>query len=112
MPEELEIRVKELEEKVARFDLQQLTYPLDDATQRILGNLVTDKIEDIVRVIFGGDGTDGELNVSSGTTDIALGGARVVTKNYSSISITGTGAITFSNPHAEGTTVIFKNQSG
>lgn len=58
---------------------------------------------------FGGDCTDGALTISTGTTTINLGGASEVTKNYSSISITGTGALTFSNPHANGTLVIFKS---
>lgn len=54
---------------------------------------------------FGGDGTDGALSISSGTTTIDLAGAQVVTKNYTSISITGTGALAFINPHAQGTMV-------
>jgi len=61
---------------------------------------------------FGGDGSDGALTVSSGTTDIDLGGDAVVVKNYTSISITGTGAVTFSNPHTNGTIVILKSQGG
>lgn len=59
---------------------------------------------------FGGDGSDGALSVSSGTTTIDLGSAQVVSKNYTSISITGTGKIAFSNPHANGTTIILKSQ--
>lgn len=59
---------------------------------------------------FGGNGSDGALAVSSGTTTIDLAGAAYVVKNYTSISITGTGKIAFSNPHAEGTIVIFKSQ--
>lgn len=59
---------------------------------------------------FGGDGSDGVLDISSGTTTIALGGARVVTKNYTYISITGTGALAFSGAHANGTFIILKSQ--
>jgi hypothetical protein len=59
---------------------------------------------------FGGDGSDGALTVSSGTTTIDLAGAQVVIKNYSSISITGTGKVAFSNPHANGTTIIFRSK--
>ncbi len=55
---------------------------------------------------FGGDGSDGALAITSGTTTIALGGAQVVVKNYSSISITGTGKLAFSGAHASGTVVI------
>lgn len=57
---------------------------------------------------FGGDGSDGALSVSSGTTTIDLGGAAIFIKNYSSISITGTAKLAFSNPHANGTIIIFK----
>lgn len=53
------------------------------------------------------DGSDGDLTVSSGTTTIDLGGAQVVVKNYKDISITGSGQVAFSNPHANGTTIIF-----
>ncbi len=56
---------------------------------------------------FGGTGADGAL---SGTTVIDLGSAQVVVKNYTSISITGTQTITFTNPHANGTIVILKSQ--
>jgi len=59
---------------------------------------------------FGGTGTDGALSVSSGTTNIDLGSAAIVIKNYSSISITGTGSITFTNPNASGTIVYLKSQ--
>jgi len=58
---------------------------------------------------FGGDGTNGALSVT-GTTDLDVGAARVFIRNYSSISITGTGALTFSNPHANGTLIILKSQ--
>lgn len=59
---------------------------------------------------FGGDGSDGALTISSGTTTIDLLGAKSVEKNYTSISITGTGALAFSNPHAGGTAIILKSQ--
>lgn len=59
---------------------------------------------------FGGTGADGALSVSSGTTTIDLGGNKLVIKNYSSISITGTGKIAFINPHANGTVIILKSQ--
>jgi hypothetical protein len=59
---------------------------------------------------FGGTGSDGALSISSGTTTIDLANAQVVTKNYTSISITGTGKLAFSNPHTNGTIVIIKSQ--
>ena len=59
---------------------------------------------------FGGNGADGALSISSGVTNIDLGGAATVVKNYTSISVTGTASITFTNPHANGTIIIFKSQ--
>lgn len=59
---------------------------------------------------FGGDGSDGALSITSGTTTINLGGAAIVEKNYTSISITGTGALAFSNPNANGTKIILRSQ--
>lgn len=63
-----------------------------------------------IRSSTGGTAADGALSVSSGTTTIDLGGAQTVVKNYSSISITGTGKVAFSNPHANGSTIILKSQ--
>jgi hypothetical protein len=59
---------------------------------------------------FGGTGADGALTITSGTTTIDLANAAVVTKNYTSISITGTGALAFSNPNTNGTIIILKSQ--
>ena len=54
---------------------------------------------------IGGDGSDGALTITSGTTTIDLGGVENFVKNYSSISITGTGALAFINPHNKGTVI-------
>lgn len=59
---------------------------------------------------FGGNGSNGALNISSGTTTIDCANAAVVVLNYTTVSITGTGKLAFSNPHANGTTVIIKVQ--
>jgi len=59
---------------------------------------------------FGGTGSDGALVITSGTTTIDLGAAQVVTKNYTSISITGTGVLAFTNPHANGTIIKLLSQ--
>lgn len=59
---------------------------------------------------FGGDGSDGDLTISSGTTNIDIGGATTVVKNYESISITGTGVLGFTNPNSDGTTVFLKSK--
>jgi hypothetical protein len=53
-------------------------------------------------VKFGGDGSDGALAVSSGNTNIDCANT--------SIAITGTGKVTFINPHANGTTIVLKSQ--
>lgn len=60
--------------------------------------------------VFGGDGSDGALSITSGTTTIDLGGAALVVKNYTSIAITGTGALAFTNPSTNGTIIILKSQ--
>ena len=59
---------------------------------------------------FGGDGSDGALAISSGTTTIDLSNVSYVVKNYTSISITGTGKLAFSNPNTNGSIVILKSQ--
>ena len=60
---------------------------------------------------FGGDGTDGALAISSGTTTLDLEGAAVVVKNYISVSITGAGQLAFSNPHPNGTIILLRVQN-
>jgi hypothetical protein len=59
---------------------------------------------------YNGDGSDGALSISSGTTTIDCDGKAIVVKNYTSISITGTGKLAFSNPHAGGTLVVLLSQ--
>lgn len=59
---------------------------------------------------FGGTGTDSALAITSGTTTIDLGNAAYFEKNYTSISITGTGALAFSNPNANGTVIMLRSQ--
>lgn len=58
---------------------------------------------------FGGDGSDGALSITSGTTTTSLASANVYIKNYSSISITGTGKQAFSSPATTGSVVIWKS---
>lgn len=59
---------------------------------------------------FGGTGADGALAITSGATNIDCANAAVVIKNYTSISITGTSSLTFTNPHTNGTIIILKSQ--
>ena len=58
---------------------------------------------------FGGDCTDGALSAVNVTTTINLGGSAVFIKNYSSITVTGTGTIAFSNPNSGGTNIILRS---
>lgn len=59
---------------------------------------------------FGGTGADGAFSNdgSSGPTTISVGTQAVFTKNYSSVSITGTGQLLFSGGNDGGTLVILK----
>lgn len=59
---------------------------------------------------FGGDGTDGALSITSGTTTLSASSADFLIKNYSSISITGTGKLDLSDPSTNGTITILKSQ--
>ena len=72
-----------------------------------VGDVIT---ADKLNALFGGDGSDGDLSISSGTVTLDLGGAKVFIKNYKSISITGTGKLAFTNPNDNGTIVILKSQ--
>lgn len=58
---------------------------------------------------FGGTGADGALSLTVGSI-LSLGNQAVVTKNYTSISITANGAIACTNPNANGTILILKSQ--
>lgn len=59
---------------------------------------------------FGGDGSDGALNVTSGTTTIDLASASIVTKNYSSINVSAGATVNFTNPNTNGTIIQLKSQ--
>jgi len=59
---------------------------------------------------FGGDGSDGALTITTGTTTIDCSSANIVVKNYTSISITGDGKLAFSNPASDGTVIVLKSQ--
>ncbi len=59
---------------------------------------------------FGGTGADGALTISSGVTTIDLANAAYVEKNYTSITISGTGSLAFSNPNTNGSVVVLRSQ--
>jgi len=63
-----------------------------------------------IKIKFGGTGADGALTSASGVTTIDLGNAAVVIKNYTSISLTGTASIAFTNPNTAGTIIILRSQ--
>jgi len=56
-----------------------------------------------------GDGSDGALNVTSGTTTINCAGADVVQKEYTSINIASGATLAFSNPGTNGTMIVLKS---
>ena len=57
---------------------------------------------------FGGDGSDGALSVSSGTTTIDASSANLVVKNYTSITISSGATLTISNKASNGTILYLK----
>lgn len=66
--------------------------------------------ENNIKSKFGGSGSDGALNITSGTTTIDLNYQNIFVKNYTSISITGTGSLAFSNAATSGTIIVLKSQ--
>lgn len=61
---------------------------------------------------FGGNGSDGALNVISGTTTLDLTSSSYKIFNYTSINISSGATVTFSNPASGGTVIILKSQGG
>ena len=59
---------------------------------------------------FGGDGSDGALNVTTGTTNIDVAGANIVVKQYTTINIANGATLSISNPASTGTILIIKVQ--
>ncbi len=59
---------------------------------------------------FGGTGSDGALNITSGTTTIDLGSAVYVEKNYTSITVSVGATLAFSNPATKGTNLVLRSQ--
>ena len=58
----------------------------------------------------GGTGADGALTITSGTTTLDLTTLALFVKNYSSMSITGTAKLGFTNPNANGSMIYIKCQ--
>jgi hypothetical protein len=59
---------------------------------------------------FGGTGASGSLSITSGTTTTTAANAAYLKLEYTSLSITGTGALAFNNPHTNGTIIAIKVQ--
>lgn len=79
-----------------------------EKTYKMLLGVTKKTIDENIKKL-GGDGSDGALAISAGTTTLDLGGAAIFVKNYTSISITGSGKLAFSNPHDNGTLIILKS---
>lgn len=75
-----------------------------DGTNMLLMNTKTNIIK------FWGDWADWALAITSWATNIDCANAAVVIKNYSSISITGTASLTFTNPSSNWTVIILRSQ--
>src|SRR3990167_6880769 len=77
----------------------------------IASSITIDGYMPIVDGSYGGDGSDGALTLTSGTTNIDCQTLPFLIKNYTSISITGTTAnLTFTNPGTNGTIIVLKSQ--
>ena len=59
---------------------------------------------------FGGDGSDGAISITSGTTTVSAGSGVLLIKNYTSISVTGSATLAFSTPATNGTITTLKSQ--
>jgi hypothetical protein len=58
---------------------------------------------------FGGDGSDGILNVTSGTTSIDASGANIVVKNYLSINVSAGAVLNLTNKATTGTILVLRS---
>lgn len=59
---------------------------------------------------IGGNGSDGALSISSGTTTIPFNSNGYIEKNYTTVSISGTATLTFSGPLTNGSIAYIKCQ--
>ena len=83
-------------------------YFLNSAGSGIKGD--SNSIQVMGSLLNVGDGSDGALNVTSGTTTIDLGSVDVVVKNYTSINVSSGATLAFSNPGTNGTLIVLKSQ--
>jgi len=78
------------------------------------GNLIASSVTitgDVIagKADFGGDGTDGELNVT-GTTTVDLENKLLKVLNYTSLNVATGATLNFSNPNEQGTVIVIKSQ--
>jgi hypothetical protein len=59
---------------------------------------------------FGGDGSDGALNITTGTTTLDISSATTLIKEYTSININAGGGLAFSNSASAGSVIILRSQ--
>jgi hypothetical protein len=86
----------------ARLNFQNFTDINDDASnQRINLNFANLRIEDRF-----GDGSDGDLIISTGTTTLDFQNQNFLIKKYKNLSITGNATLSFVNPHDNGSVAI------
>lgn len=59
---------------------------------------------------FGGDGSDGALTITAGTTTQSAASGTLLVKNFTAISITGSGTYAITTPATAGTIIMLKSQ--
>jgi len=78
--------------------------------ENIVDNSLQDRIDlsltDFIKMNFG-DGSDGDLIITTGTTTLNLNNQQVFIKQYRNLKITGNANLTFTNPHSKGTLIVF-----
>ena len=80
---------------------------LTDITDNSSQERIDLNFEEFAKDLTFGDGSEGDLIISAGTTTFDLNNKRLFAKKFNNLSITGTGLINFINPHNEGSAVIF-----
>ena len=68
MPPNINIQLRNLEERLSLLELQRLTFPLDATSKSILQNEINATIDSRLIGDFFGDGSDGDVVIRSNTT--------------------------------------------
>lgn len=64
-------------------------------------------LNSLIERLFAGDGAQGAFSESSGNTNYDMSSARYYVRAFSSFSLTGSADISFTNPHNDGTSILF-----